>query len=77
MNELGQWITTDKGARLTGYSVPYIRHLARAGQVEARKVGRDWLVHREGLLAHKAEMDALGMQKHNPKRARDVREGRA
>ena len=35
-------------------------------QLKARKIGRDWLVNRESLLAHKREMDALGDQRHNP-----------
>jgi hypothetical protein len=43
-----------------------MRQLAQRGRVEARKVGRDWLVNRESLLAYKRAMDRLGNQKHNP-----------
>lgn len=66
MTELEDWITTGAGADLTGYSPPYIRRLAREDRIRSRKAGRDWLVHRSDLLAHKARMDALGAEKHNP-----------
>ena len=60
------WISTSEGAVLTDYSEAYIRWLANQGRVEARKIGRDWLVNRESLLAHKEQMDILGEQRHNP-----------
>ena len=64
--QIGEWITTNQAQALTGYSQAYMRQLARSGGVEARKVGRDWLIHRESLLAYKRAMDALGPAKHNP-----------
>jgi excisionase family DNA binding protein len=60
------WLTTDDAGMLTGYSSPYLRRLANQGRVEARKVGRDWLINQESLLAYKAQMNALGSQRHNP-----------
>lgn len=60
------WITTDEAQALTDYSRAYLRWLANQGRIEARKVGRDWLIDRESLLAYKAGMEALGGQKHNP-----------
>lgn len=66
MSVLNGWITTDEGAALTGYSAAYVRMLARTGRIPARRVGRDWVVDRKELLAHKARMDALGPDKHNP-----------
>ena len=60
------WITTDQAQILTSYSQAYLRQLAQRGRIEARKVGRDWLIHRRSLLAYKARMDALGPEKHNP-----------
>jgi hypothetical protein len=60
------WVTTGEGEALTGYSRAYMRQLARRGVVKARKVGRDWLIDQESLLAYKAQMDRLGHQKHNP-----------
>jgi len=66
MDELQGWVCTKKAVSLTGYSADYARRLARRGKVEARKVGRDWLIKRESLLAYKQRMDRLGPQKHNP-----------
>jgi len=60
------WVSTKEAAALTGYTIYYIRHLIKRGRVEARKVGRDWLILRSSLLAYKARMDTLGTQKHNP-----------
>ena len=69
MSELEDWVTTKGAADLTDYNVNYLRDLLRKGRVEARKLGRDWLINRESLLAYKRRMDRLGPQKHNPWRA--------
>ena len=66
MNDLAEWLTTTEAATLTGYAPAHIRILARKGRIEARKIGRDWLVSRDSLLAYKRRMDNLGPQKHNP-----------
>jgi len=60
------WLTTEQGAVLTGYSQAYIRQLAQHGRVYALKAGRDWLLNREDLLAFTQAMEALGSEKHNP-----------
>ena len=61
-----RWITTTQAEELTGYSRAYLRRLAGQQRVPAQKVGRDWLLHRDSLLAHKVRMQALGDQRHNP-----------
>jgi excisionase family DNA binding protein len=66
MSEFEGWVNTTEAATLTGYSQAYMRMLAHSGQVEARKMGRDWLINRESLLAYKHQMDVLGPEKHNP-----------
>ena len=66
MNKLENWLNRTRAAQLTGYSQAHMRILAHSGQVEARKVGRDWLIKHESLLAYKQRMDRLGPQKHNP-----------
>ena len=68
MTKTTDLITTTDGAKLTGYTAPYVRVLARTGRIEAKKLGRDWLVSRKALLAFKGQMDALGADKHNPHR---------
>jgi hypothetical protein len=60
------WVTTNEARGLVGYSIAYLRQLSSHGQIQARKVGRDWLINLESLLAYKAQMDALGPQRHNP-----------
>lgn len=64
VNVFDGWVTTDKGAELTGYTAEYVRILAREGKIQARKMGRDWWVNKADLLAYKARMDNLGTKKH-------------
>jgi excisionase family DNA binding protein len=66
MTELEGWLNTTEAAQLTGYTQAYMRMLAHKGEVDARKVGRDWLIKRKSLLAYKAQMDRLGPSKHSP-----------
>ena len=70
------WINTEQAKVLTGYASAYLRRLANQGRVEARKVGRDWLINQESLLTYKREMDSLGGQRHNPWREGLARQGR-
>jgi hypothetical protein len=49
-----RWITTKQGRTLTGYSQAYVRQIARDDRITARKMGRDWLINRESLLACQA-----------------------
>jgi hypothetical protein len=70
------WINIERAQTLTGYSPPYLRRLANQGHIDARKVGRDWLIDQGSLLAYKARMDALGPQRHNPWREDLARQGR-
>jgi excisionase family DNA binding protein len=73
---LENWLTTSQAKKLTGYTAIYLRRLANRKQVEARKIGRDWLINQESLLTYKAQMDALGPQRHNPWREDLARQGR-
>ena len=70
------WIGTAQAQKITNYSMPYLRQLANRGDIEAHKMGRDWLINQESLLAHKAQMDALGSQRHNPWRKDLAQQGR-
>jgi excisionase family DNA binding protein len=52
-NAVGEgWITTAEAAELTEYHIKYLQQLARQGKVEAQKVGRSWLFHRDDLLTY-------------------------
>ena len=70
------WIDTGEAQALSGYSGTYLRRLCNRGDVEARKVGRDWLINQESLMAYKCGMDALGDQRHNPWREDLAQQGR-
>jgi len=70
------WADTREAATVTGYTAAYVRQLIRRGRIEARKVGRDWLVNLADLLKYKRAMADLGDDKHNPYRDDLQAEGR-
>lgn len=70
------WMTVAEAATLTGYSPAYLRGLASRGRVEARKVGRDWLIARDSIEGYKSQMENLGDQRHNPWRQDLAERGR-
>ena len=61
-----EWITTKEAAELTGYNVIYLRQLIKREQLQARKLGRDWFLHKEKLLAYADKMKQLGPAKYDP-----------
>jgi excisionase family DNA binding protein len=60
------WITTNEAAELTGYSPVTMRQFAREGKIKSLKLGRDWFLNRESVLAYKQQMEELGTAKHDP-----------
>ncbi len=54
-----EYISSRDAAKKTGYSQDYIGQLARAGVIEAKKVGRKWFVVEEDLKKHKKHNDNL------------------
>jgi len=52
MGALGNWLTTQEAAKLTGYNVEHIRRLVRSGKLKAQKLGRDWVIDRTSLLEY-------------------------
>lgn len=63
---MGDWITTDEAATLSGYDREYIRDLAREGKIKARKIATVWIVSRKSLEAHIRAAVELG-EKRGPK----------
>jgi hypothetical protein len=53
------YISAARAAKLTAYNQDYIGQLARGGKIISRQIGNRWYVERAGLLAHKAQKDAL------------------
>ena len=67
--DMPDWITTADAASASGYDVQYIRILARAGKIGAKKKGRDWWIDRDRLQAYLAVVEALGTKKFDPRGA--------
>jgi len=49
---LGKCITVKAAAKVTGYSVQYLRRLLRAGNLEGIKIGQVWLIKGGSLDAY-------------------------
>ena len=54
--DFSEWLRVPEAAELVGYTPEWIRRLARAGRIQAIKVGREWLVHEVDLLEYHAAM---------------------
>jgi excisionase family DNA binding protein len=63
MGALGEWMTTEEAAQLTGYNPEQIRRLARAGKIKAQKWGNDWMIDKASLLLY-IHTDGRGPQVH-------------
>lgn len=63
---MGEWITTEEAAQISGYGREHIRDLARLGKLKAKKVATVWLVSRKSLEAHIRKTHELG-EKRGPK----------
>jgi excisionase family DNA binding protein len=46
----GELFTVRQAAALLGNTVQHVRLLARAGQLKAKKVGRDWIIDRDSVM---------------------------
>jgi len=67
-----QWVTTVQAGILTGYSPITLRQFAREGRIKAQKLGRDWFLDKDSVLAYVQEMERLGTAKHDPTRKRNT-----
>ena len=60
MIDNSDWITTAVAVRITGYNEEYIRRILRAGVVNGKKWGREWMVDRESLLLYMKASEKRG-----------------
>ena len=67
-DELENWVSVTEAAAESGYTKQAVSRLARADAIKARRFGRVWAIYLPSLLAYKAQMDALGDQRHDPRR---------
>jgi len=68
MSELENWVSVAEAAEASGYSKQAVTLLARKRDITAKKIGKPWVIHLPSLLQHKAEMQALGDRRHDPRR---------
>ena len=62
----GDWLTTQEAAELAGYHPDHVRRLVRAGEIDARKWGHDWMVSKDSLFRYLKKMEEQG-GKRGPK----------
>ncbi len=48
-------VTAPRAAELLGYTVQHVRLLARTGQIQATKFGRDWIIGQQAIRELKAK----------------------
>ncbi|RPH70536.1 DNA-binding protein [bacterium] len=61
-----QWITVEEAARLTNYTRVHVRRLAIAGEVNAQRFGRAWMIDKDSLLVYFNKTQEQG-KKRGPK----------
>jgi len=49
-------LTINEAAEQTGYNPEYLRRLAREGEIDARKLGQQWLLSPESVAAYAERM---------------------
>ncbi len=50
------YLTTAEAAKALGVSVRRVRAIVQAGQLKAKKAGRDWLISKASLRAYKPQI---------------------
>ncbi len=48
-----EYISSGRAAELVGYSKDYVGQLARAGKIDAKRVGRNWYIREASINRHK------------------------
>lgn len=64
-------VSVDEAAKMTGYSIFYLRRLLRQNKIKAQKKGTMWWIEVESLQEYKKEMDSLGNDRFFPWREKD------
>jgi excisionase family DNA binding protein len=64
---LGQFITVQAAAELSGYNMQYLRRLLRAGKLDSIKVGQLWLIRLDSLEAYMNWAEQKDDQRCGPK----------
>jgi hypothetical protein len=62
------WLTVNRAVEISGYHPVHLRRLAKSGEVEAVKIGRDWLLNQKSLLSYVRKSEKLGAKRGPKKR---------
>ena len=62
-----EWLTVEEAARLSGYSIQYVRRLLRLGKIESRKFAIVWQVSKSALLVYVRESKKSEDKRRGPR----------
>jgi excisionase family DNA binding protein len=48
-----EYISSDRAAKLVGYTKDYVGQLARAGKIKSKRIGRSWYIEEDSINKHK------------------------
>lgn len=48
-----EYISSERAAKLVGYTKDYVGQLARAGKIKSKRIGRSWYIEEESINKHK------------------------
>ncbi len=64
--DIPEYITVAEAAKLMSVGPQRIRQICLSGALEARKVGRDWLIPRQKFLEYASQPHPVGRPKRLP-----------
>ena len=48
-----EFVSSERASKLVGYTKDYVGQLARAGKIEAKRIGRSWYISQNSITKHK------------------------
>ena len=48
-----EYVSSERAAKLVGYTKDYVGQLARAGKIDAKRIGRSWYIAQDSINKHK------------------------
>ncbi len=67
--DIEDYISTREASEKYGLSKEHIARMLKAGQLQGKKIGHDWLVYEPSLLKYKQQMESLGKKKFGIRRS--------
>jgi excisionase family DNA binding protein len=66
MPDLTDYMTTEEAAKALGFHIVHIRRMLREKDLEGKKVGQMWFVHKRSVSDYKKRTE--GLEKFDPRR---------